>query len=420
VGATENFDQFACSRCGAPLSRRAAVTDSYRCPDCNLQIAHLEFGSDGTASKFIAWLRPSGYLLRNRYRITAALGTGGFAATYLAEDLLLKGKRRAIKEIVKHRYDPHEADLLSRLQHPSIPDITDRFELDGFVYLVLQFAGTQTLESERLKRGGTIDPQTLVPWMNQLCETLMYLHSRTPPIVHRDLKPENVLLDERNNIALIDFGIAKESTGVGLTRAMARCVSHGFSPPEQELGTGTDQRSDVYALGATMYALVTGRIPPGGNERLAGTLLTRPTKLAPNLPVDLEVVLLKALELSANRRQQTIAELDRALRGLSLTSEPNSNRIARNRVKGRGTVLEATVPEAISAQAPGTTRHPAPGATVQIKYRPKARRRNAFSRIVRTAVVLLFLGGTAFGASYLYSDFGLQKRLGIETRCASA
>src|SRR4029077_6798702 len=118
-------------------------------------------------------------------------------------------------------------------------------------------------------------------WMRQLCDVLSYLHELDPPVVHRDLKPENILLDERDRIMLIDFGIAKASGDFAVTRTVARSSSHGFSPPEQVLGAGTDERSDVYSLGATMYALLTGKAPPPAHERVAGSELAPPRSLAP-------------------------------------------------------------------------------------------------------------------------------------------
>jgi serine/threonine-protein kinase len=106
--------------------------------------------------------------------------------------------------------------------------------------------------------------------MRQLCEVLTYLHTREPPIIHRDLKPENILLDEHERIMLIDFGIAKQSVASELTRTLGRAASHGFSPPEQAMGTGTDQRSDIYSLAATIYFVLTGVVPPAAHERVSG------------------------------------------------------------------------------------------------------------------------------------------------------
>jgi serine/threonine-protein kinase len=276
-----------------------------------LELAHLELAPNGTVRRVLGWLHAPGDRVQGRYRVTGVLGKGGFAATYLVTDERLQGKHRALKELPQDLYDEYETALLARLRHPAIPDISDRFELDGMVYLVLEFGGRQSLESERRASGGTIALERLMPWMRQLCDVLAYLHGQTPPIVHRDLKPDNILLDEQDRIMLIDFGIAKESAELSVTRTLARSVSHGFSPPEQVLGTGTDQRSDVYALGATMYALLTGTVPALAHERVAGKELAPPRALNPAIPEALEAVILWALDLNINRRPQAIAELSR-------------------------------------------------------------------------------------------------------------
>ena len=304
-------EAYTCPKCGERSTKGQLSQTGFHCPRCTLELAHLELAPNGTVRQVLGWLLAPGDLLQGRYRVTSVLGKGGFAATYLVTDERLQGKRRALKELPRDLYDEHETALLARLRHPAIPDISDHFAIDGMVYLVLEFGGTRSLEGERKASGGTIAAGRLVPWMHQLCEVLAYLHGRTPPIVHRDLKPENILLDEDDRIMLIDFGIAKESADLAVTHTLARSVSHGFSPPEQVLGTGTDQRSDVYALGATMYALLTGMVPPAAHERVAGKELPAPRALNPAIPEALEAVILQALDLNLNRRPQTIAALSR-------------------------------------------------------------------------------------------------------------
>jgi serine/threonine-protein kinase len=246
------------------------------------------------------------------------LGKGGFGATYLVEDLRLSGKRRAIKEVPELLFDEYETTLLSRLNHPSIPDIIDRSIVDGMVYLVLEFGGSRTLGGERKQYQDRRIPQAkLLPWMRQLCEVLIYLHSQDPPIIHRDLKPDNILLDEIGRIMLIDFGIAKESKPATMTRTIGRAATHGFSPPEQAMGTGTDERSDIYALAATFYALLTGENPPAAHERVAGKELVPPSQIVPDISPRLEAAILQALNLNVNHRQQTMKEFSLALEAIA-------------------------------------------------------------------------------------------------------
>lgn len=302
-------DELVCPRCGARATRGELSQRGYVCPRCAAEVAHLDVATNGVVRGVLGWLRCKDDLLNGRYRVTAVLGKGGFGATYLADDVELVGKRRALKEIPKPLYDEHETRLLSRLHHPAIPDICDRFESDGMIYLVLEFGGQRTLEAERRAHGGTIPLEKLVPWMSQLCDVLQYLHGQTPPVVHRDLKPDNILLDEHDRVMLIDFGLAKEASTDTATRTIARSVSHGFSPPEQALGTGTDERSDVYALGATLFTLLTGTVPPPAHERVAGKELTAPHTSHPTVPMAMSDAIVRALELNWNLRHQSIAEL---------------------------------------------------------------------------------------------------------------
>jgi hypothetical protein len=277
-----------------------------------MELAHVETAPSGKVRLVVGWLRCPGDVIGERYRVTQALGKGGFAATYLVEDQRLEGKRRALKEIPEGLYDEFETSLLSRMHHPAIPDISDRFEQDGMFYLVLEFGGHRTLEDERRRCGGRVPMARLAPWMNQLCDVLSYLHAQDPPVIHRDLKPANILLDENDHVMLVDFGIAKESDTSLMTRTLARSSSSGFSPPEQALGGGTDERSDVYALGATLYVLLTGSLPPSAHERVAGAELPGASTQNPDVPPALEAEIERAMNLNINRRHGSIAELARA------------------------------------------------------------------------------------------------------------
>ena len=299
-----------CPKCGTEQSLKQLEQAGYRCASCGLELAHSETSPNGATRNLHGWLHGPGDLLLDRFRVDKVLGKGGFAATYLVEDTRLNGKRRALKEIPRALYDETETEFLSGLSHPAIPDIIDRYDAGDMVYLVLEFGGGRTLESERKQRGGRIPLRELLPWLHQLGAVLEYLHRQDPPIVHRDLKPENVLLDDLNRVMLIDFGIAKKSIqGGGTTRLIARAATHGFSPPEQVLGTGTDPRSDVYALAATAYALLTGQVPAAAPQRVAGEELVPAESLVPDLPLAAARSLDRGLSLNLNQRPQTVGAL---------------------------------------------------------------------------------------------------------------
>ena len=311
--------QIICPHCTLDALEREVVDLGYRCPRCGQELAHLDTTPAGMIRGVLGWLHRPGELILDRYGVVKVLGKGGFAAAYLVEDLRLNNKRRAIKELPQGLYDEAETGVLSQLSHPSIPDIIDRVHQDGMVYLVMEFGGSRTLESERQRWGGRLPYATLLPWLQQLGGVLSYLHHQSPPIIHRDLKPENVLLDEQGRVMLIDFGIAKQAEDGSQTRTLARAATHGFSPPEQALGTGTDPRSDVYALAATAYALLTGQVPPPAHQRVAGTELTEPQRLVSGLPEPFATALLQALNLNINLRP---ANIDEFMVQAGLTSAP--------------------------------------------------------------------------------------------------
>ncbi|MCE5334413.1 MAG: protein kinase [Desulfobacteraceae bacterium] len=294
-------------------------------------MAHLDTAPNGSIRGVFGYLLSVEQTVQDRYLIHSVLGKGGFGATYLVEDLKLKGKRRALKEIPELLFDEHEANLLSQLNHPTIPDIIDRFVNSGMVYLILEFGGRHTLGTECKRFGGRMPLGRSVSIMRQLCDALAYLHAQDPPIIHRDLKPDNVLLDDNDRIMLIDFGIAKESTD-GTTRMMAKAASHGFSPPEQVMGTGTDERSDIYSFGATFYYMITGQIPAAAHERVAGKELAPPSSLVPNLPPEFDETILSTLSLNINQRPAKIDDLKYmldALSGLTVPEMPHTSQTVR-------------------------------------------------------------------------------------------
>ena len=298
-----------CPKCGTANPLEPLKKRDYRCSNCKLEMAYLDYAANGSIRGIFGWLLAPGDVILDRYCVETVLGKGGFGATYLVADQQLSGKRRALKEVPELMFDEYEAALLIKLDHPAIPDIIERRAVDGMFYMVLKFGGTRTLGAEsKQSPDKRIHEAKLIPWMRQLCEVLIYLHGQNPPIIHRDLKPDNILLNEDERIMLIDFGIAKESLPESLTRTLARAMSPGFSSLEQIIGNRTDERSDIYSLGATFYALLTGLKPPGADERVSGKRLTPPSEILPDVSPSVEEAIIQSLSLNINDRQQTMKE----------------------------------------------------------------------------------------------------------------
>jgi len=259
-----------------------------------------------------------GQLLQNRYRIEALLGQGGFGAVYRAVDLNINFQV-AIKENLDaspeaQRQFAREAALLVRLRHPSLPRVTDTFFIPGWgSYIVMDLIEGQTLQ-DMLDHSGAVDEARAVAWLSQVLDALAYLHEQTPPIIHRDLKPANIIVTPQGRATLVDFGIAKVYDPNLLTATGGRAVTPGYSPWEQYKMTGTDTRSDVYAAGATLYALLTGQVPPESIDLMGGLAqLTPPRVLKPRLSPQVEAAVQRAVAIQPTGRFANAGQFRAAL-----------------------------------------------------------------------------------------------------------
>jgi len=262
-----------------------------------------------------------GQVLNNRYRIVHLLGQGGFGAVYRAWDTNLN-RAVAVKENLEisemgARQFTREASLLANLHHPGLPRVTDYFFIRGQgQYLVMDFIEGDDLHKLLEKQGVPLSEAQVLGWMSQICDALTYLHSQHPPIIHRDIKPANIKITPHGRAVLVDFGIAKVFDPRLSTTLGARALTPGYSPPEQYgRGGKTDARADIYALGATLYALLTYHQPVESLERSLGAALPSPRSLNPAISARTEAALLKAMALRCEERFQSAAEFKAALQG---------------------------------------------------------------------------------------------------------
>jgi eukaryotic-like serine/threonine-protein kinase len=270
----------------------------------------------------------SGSYLNNRYKILDILGQGGMGAVYRADDENL-GIVVAVKENLftteeYARQFRREANILASIRHPNLPRVFDHFEIaDQGQYLVMDYIVGEDLR-QRMDRVGVIDEEAAIISGAAICDALYYLHSRKPVILHRDIKPGNIKIDSEGQSFLVDFGLAKIVRGSEATTTGARAMTPGYSSPEQYGTARTDSRSDVYSLGATLYAAISGNLPEDGLARAMEQVDLTPLRFHNSkISRRVAVVIEKALEIHPEDRYQTAEELKLAL----LTSRVSTRNI---------------------------------------------------------------------------------------------
>ena len=263
-------------------------------------------------------LLPIGHEINDRYRIVKLLGQGGFGAVYRAWDKNLI-KPCALKENLDvtpeaQRQFEREAVILAGLDHPNLPRVTDHFTVVGQgQYLVMDFVDGEDLQEVLDSFGGPLDESLVLPWVEQICDALDYLHSQSQPIIHRDIKPANIKITPEGKVVLVDFGIAKVYDEHLRTTIGAQAVTPGYSPFEQYGQGATDSRTDVYALGATIYALLTGQVPPDSIQRMNQDTLPPPRRLNPTISRHVDIAIMRALATHPKGRYRRIGEFKSAL-----------------------------------------------------------------------------------------------------------
>lgn len=212
-------------------------------------------------------------VLQDRYRIVRQLGRGGMGAVYEALDQRLEItvalKETLSSESSMRKQFEREARLLAGMHHPALPRVSDHFVEGNRAFLVMQFIGGVDLARIISQQPGPFPRDQVIAWADQLLDALIYLHSRDRQVIHRDIKPHNLKLTATGQIALLDFGLAKAQpadASITASQAFFGYTRH-YAPLEQIQDQHTDPRSDIYALGATLYHLLTGIKPPDAMVR---------------------------------------------------------------------------------------------------------------------------------------------------------
>jgi serine/threonine protein kinase len=270
-------------------------------------------------------------LLQDRYLVLRLLGQGGMGAVYQATDRKF-GNAVAVKETFYGdqallKAFSREARLLNGMRHPALPVVMDYFSASEKQFLVMQYIPgkdlEQLLEERKASDHGAFMPAQVMQWADQLLDALEYLHTMEPPIIHRDIKPQNLKLTPRGEVILLDFGLAKGVLSQAKVGQSLRGYTLHYASLEQIRGAGTDERSDIYSLGATLYHLLTGVMPPDAMTRMAAgmmgecDLLQPAAVLNPAVPRRVSDALAKAMALQPDQRYASAAIMRQALRNAS-------------------------------------------------------------------------------------------------------
>lgn len=255
-------------------------------------------------------------ILNGRYEITKELSTKGMANVYLVRDSQLNKlwclkeivKSRAGKNMIEYRSLLQEANIMKSLNHTSIPRIVTMEEEGDSIFIVMDYVVGWSV-GQFLRDKGVVEQSVAVNWLKQVCGVLIYLHNRKHPIFYRDMKPDNIMIQEDGNIKVLDFGISLvlDDENTILKEALG---TPGFAAPEQKKrGSKCDLRSDIFALGRTMYYMLTGINPGVVKENI------KPIReINTSLSMGLEVIIDKCTKENPDERYQSVEEVLYALK----------------------------------------------------------------------------------------------------------
>ncbi len=284
-----------------------------------------------------------GMTIADRYEILEKIGTGGMADVYKAVDNKLS--RNVAVKVLKQEFSENEnfvskfrveAQAAAGLMHPNVVNVYDVGEEDGIYYIVMELVEGITLK-KYIQKKARLSFEEAVSIAIQVGLGIEAAHEKH--IIHRDIKPQNIIISLAGKVKVTDFGIAKAATSNTITSNVMGSVH--YTSPEQARGGYSDEKSDIYSLGITMFEMLTGRVPFNGETTVAIAIkhiqepMPSPRDYVPELPYSLEDIVLKCCEKSPDRRYQNMQELVEDLKQCLLT--PDEDFVVRNRVEMEGT-----------------------------------------------------------------------------------
>jgi len=377
-----------CALCGAP-----DTDDGGLCPACERLSSFFTRTLDpvrdptGPLEGGKAHAFAPGHSFGERYTIVELVGAGGMGQVYKALDkrlnrtvalkLIRPGLQMKMASLQRFR---RELTLAQQVSHPNVCRVHDLGEVEGALYISMEFIHGQALE-DLMRSMGHLSPRQTITLGRQICAGLSAVHERE--IVHRDLKPSNVMVDRSGHAVLMDFGMAYHPGDEKLTSEGSVLGTLAYLSPEHARGQTVDVRSDIYTLGVILYEMLTGRRPPGDDAPLplalreVGERCPPPSEFTPEVPGVLDTIVLRSIERDPARRFSTAAELEQALAqaGAALSTvlmtaspplRPAPRTWKRHLLVGSGAVALLAAAFALSRLVPPTPSQPLRPASVAV------------------------------------------------------
>ncbi|MFC2169814.1 protein kinase [Acidobacteriota bacterium] len=333
-----------CPKCNADNPE----TKQY-CGDCGTQLTPSESIPDVTKTiETPVQELKRGAVFADRYEIIEELGTGGMGKVYRVEDT--KVKEEIALKLIKPEISSdkktidrfrNELKVARKIRHENVSGMYDLGDAEGIHFITMEYISGGDLKSF-IKRSKKLTVETAISIARQICDGLTAAHNLG--VVHRDLKPSNIMIDKAGNARIMDFGIARSITSKGITDRGVMIGTPEYFSPEQAETKEVDHRSDIYSLGVILYEMVTGQRPFEGETALsvarkhADEIPRDPKELNPQIPDDLNIVIMKCLEKDKEERYQSAVELRSELENVEKCIHTNSRVIHKRKLKTKSTV----------------------------------------------------------------------------------